>query len=487
MVVAVGSLSIARSDVAMAQASTVSVGCQGAGFILSLFSETVTAGPLGYSPSFTSTQTYNAGEVLTITMSVTPTTGVAHFQLTDLTAGAVVASSALSGSSSVTVNYVIPATGSRMFIYTKQVAPNVTATYTHSISCGLPSAAASAPAVDLGKTAKSMTSFVIGQIVPENAKSVSDMINQRFQGAGGAIVNSASSSTHVRVQLADIARLGADAAQRKRSRDQAAESGRDTPRRGTQPDFNVWIDGRALAVGSGEADGSIYSVLGGADYLVAPNLLLGVAVGHEGYDLDTGIAAGRFRGRGYTAGPYAGVLLGNALVFDIWAAGTFLNYRISESGVSGDFDARRWFVSANLTGTWRLGRWRIAPRLSLHYAEEHQSSYNDSAGTSVSRQSVHLGRFAFGPEIGYAIGEIGPFRAVEPFVVLRGEYDFARNGEFTLNNGTVVDPGRLGARLSFGANGNLGRIKLHIEGNYNSIGRSGQNVWGGALRLSLPF
>lgn len=347
--------------------------------------------------------------------------------------------------------------------------------------------------VDLRRTSKAMTGFVLRQIVPENAKTVSDLINQRLHGNGTGAPSFAAhrGGARMSVQLADLARLRPQSTGRQRAGTAAATREAAAPEPDARLPFNVWFEGRALSAEGGRSgtrfDGTLYSVLGGFDYRIDDRLLAGVAVGHEGYDLDTGMPDGRFRGRGFTVGPYIGILVADALVLDVWAGGTFLDYRIREAGIAGEFDAQRWFVSANLTGTWRYGRWRIAPRVSVLYAEEKQPSYADSAGALVASQTIRLGRFAFGPEIGHAIGTVGPFMDVETFAALRGEYDFAQDGAETLNNGVVVDSGRLGARVAFGASGSLGRLRLRIEGNYNSIGRSDQNVWGGAIRVSLPF
>lgn len=347
---------------------------------------------------------------------------------------------------------------------------------------------------NLAPDIKNATRFVIGAVVPQTTKTVTDMINLRFLGLGGGapIFSGRGGNAQFRLQLADIARLS-------QGQQQAQADGKD----GKGPlitskellytgRFNVWVHGKITTLDDSSDgasfDGNVWNILGGADYRVTDNIMVGIATGYERYNLDTNYNNGSFDGHGYTVGPYIGLMFNRNIVLDAWAGATFLSYDVTGSGVSGDFDSTRYFVSVNLTGTWRWKGLRLAPRLSMFYAHEVQDAFVDSAGTRVAAQTVRLGRFSFGPEIGYTINLPGNRLVIEPFVSLRGEYDFTREGNVVLGNGAVATDSALGATVGFGIDFQWRKsVWLRLGGSYNAIGRGDLESWSGEARLQIRF
>src|SRR5436190_22224928 len=102
------------------------------------------------------------------------------------------------------------------------------------------------------------------------------------------------------------------------------------------------------------------------------------------------------------AGPYVSARLGSNLFFTGRVA-----YGISENSIdpfglyTDDFSTDGWLASAQLTGNWHFGNWRVTPTAEVTYAAEDQHSYTDSRGEEIPSQVVSVGRVSLGPELAY--------------------------------------------------------------------------------------
>ena len=105
---------------------------------------------------------------------------------------------------------------------------------------------------------------------------------------------------------------------------------------------------------------------------------------------------------------------------------------------------------------------------------------------AVPDQSVSLGRFTFGPELGYRIERDGSF--LEPQVSLQGLWDFAADGEIDAG-GLAWQPaefyGRVEGGLMFGRTD--GGMTFRAVGAYEGIGTSDFEVWSARIWGSLPL
>jgi hypothetical protein len=510
----------------------------------------------------TLTRSYLAGD--TLRTEFTPSGGGPHTAtITDVTLGAVVATTTFPSLSSAVLNYKIPASGDRTIrIDLTAATPNSLTFRTFCTRTGVDESRAD--------TARLMTGFILRQVIPQNTQTISDLINDRLTGTGGPQFSAVPGRTSFRASSADLERLprmsakppeprnasgrtqlaaaavqpspAAAELRRKlgaidrailaldnlppearsqataRSRDELvrrraaiaaelarsgepttapaaplpptpggpAEATRRLPEAGATP-LNVWAAGAVIGLDNRQDstvfNATITTVLGGADYLFGPNLLVGLAGGYERYRFDTTFNSGSFKGEGLTLGPYAGLRLADRIVLDVWAGATFLRYRMTDEAGGDNFSARRWFASGNLTGTWQWGPWRVAPRASIFYVEEEQT---DIEGLTAG-QIVRLGRVSLGPEIGYTIPLESERLRIELFGFAKSEYDFATDDNVPLASGPFRHQ-RWGGRVGGGAN-----IAWHpnftarIQGSYNGLGQNGFDSWSGELRIGLRF
>jgi len=445
----------------------------------------------------------------------------------------------------VTTVYTATQAGQHLFHIDMDYAPGGTkADVTVTTTCGTSSSSNSlSNPSNANEARKAFAQFIMGNLVFQNAKTVSDLINERLNDRppSGPQFFSSNGTTHFRARLSDLARLDTWSQRRDEDSDSGEVSARmprnDLIRRapnrqwannlalpntrddsndlasGRAPQtaamvsrparsnseivrddeqLNFWIDGKFVSFDYGRSgaqfDGTLSSILVGVDYLLTDWAIVGFTAGFEKYDIDTQFGTGNFKGKGFTFGPYAGIRFGGNFLADIWLGGTLVNYGMRDATSTGNFDATRFFISANLTGTWIF--WdalRIAPRATLFYAQEHQNSFRTSNSIDVTSQTVRLGRFSVGPEVGYQFKFLGGDLTVEPFGYIKGEYDFAKQKTLILATGQIVTDTRWGGRIGGGVNVDYQNLSVRLGFSYDAIGRSGLNAWSGQLRASLRF
>ena len=252
--------------------------------------------------------------------------------------------------------------------------------------------------------------------------------------------------------------------------------------------WNGWFDGRLIGATDSIAQQSSFGFVGvaGADYKLQPWLAVGLTVGTEAFNTKIGTAGANVSENGVSVAPYVGVRLDPNIFFSAFVGGTWLNYNTApQPGTSAAFGAWRFMAGGSLTGVWRMGPWRLQPSVDIAYGSESQNGFTDSAGTVVPGQIVQYGRVRGGPEVGYRFDF--PDWSIEPFVLARGNIDFATN-QTVLANGQQV---AIRGGGSGGAGGGFviqGR-GFNVRGDfvYDSIGVTGLDIWTGRLRAGWSF
>jgi len=254
--------------------------------------------------------------------------------------------------------------------------------------------------------------------------------------------------------------------------------------------FDIWTEAhyRAHHADGGDVASDFALFYLGADYLVTPDLLLGVLGQFDWSKQKSSSLSGKVEGHGWMAGPYLSARLQQSLFLDLRVAwGTSAN-TVDPFGLYSDgFDTTRWLTTARLTGNWVRGRWRITPSVTVKYGEEHQKGYRDSTGTPIPGQTVSLGRLEFGPEVAYRCA-MANGTIIEPALGLTGLWDFAGDGDVAVAGTPVAAShdrlrGKVetGAEISFPAG-----ASLRLSGSYDGIGTSA-HAYAAAFRFSEPL
>jgi hypothetical protein len=234
----------------------------------------------------------------------------------------------------------------------------------------------------------------------------------------------------------------------------------------------------------------------GADYSLAPNVLIGalVQIDDTREDVDNselGNLTGNVEGTGWMAGPYVGLRLANNLYFDARTAyGTSENdIRLSDDDAgyrSGSFDTDRWLATATLTGSEYFGAWRISPQIGLAYGREWYDDYRNSLGQLVEGRDISIGRLTGAAEIGYKL-DLSGGTVIEPHVSLTGIWNFATD-KLELDGATDIDRDESRAKVEGGVlvltpSG----WSMRAAAAYDGIGSDDFEAYSGSVWVNVPL
>lgn len=266
----------------------------------------------------------------------------------------------------------------------------------------------------------------------------------------------------------------------------------DTMRQG----FDLWIEGHVSRYSDGTGgigrDGTFRLLYVGADYAIAPGVLIGalVQVDDTREDLDDPTLAGEVEGTGWMAGPYVGIRLLDNLFLDaraawgrssndIWLDDPAAGYR------TGSFDTDRWLASANLTGNYDYGPWRLSPQLGIAYGAESYDTYFNSLGQAVEGSRARIGRLTGGAEVGYRI-PLDSGAVLEPHIGLTGIWNF--DTDDLVVGGVLVESQESRARVEGGL---LYRaptgLAMRAAVSYDGIGADDFEAVSGQMWINVPL
>jgi outer membrane autotransporter protein len=255
--------------------------------------------------------------------------------------------------------------------------------------------------------------------------------------------------------------------------------------------WSAWISGRGNVFESKQPTtgltGYVASGWVGGDYRLSEDALLGAVLGYERSALEFGGTGARITSNGAALGAYAGLRLHRSVIASLSGAWMSTRYEGDGQGVTAKLRAQRMLVSADVVGTWRAGAWRFSPRIGGFFAWEIQTEGVDSAGGALARKHYMVGRAHFGPEIGRSFSVSRERIVIEPFAMMRGEFDFGASTGLQTPNGALGGAG-LSARAGGGVNLRIReRIAIRLEGQYEGIGRADLTGWSTLAQFSLSF
>ncbi|BCW87580.1 hypothetical protein sos41_07100 [Alphaproteobacteria bacterium SO-S41] len=252
--------------------------------------------------------------------------------------------------------------------------------------------------------------------------------------------------------------------------------------------FDFWVEGTLAGFDAGGGDGSFAIFHAGADYLVTPDLLVGVGLQIDWTDMDTA-NNGNVSGKGFLAGPYLTARLSENLYLDARVAWGSSDNDVSPFGTYQDtFSADRTLVTGALIGEFQTGKMMIRPEARLTWFEEETDAYRDGLGVDVPAITVSTGQLQLGPEFSWQIvRDSGAI--IAPRVKLDAIWTFEQENTGRAATGTpgLFDTGVRG-RIDAGLNyANESGVALSFGLFYDGIGDSDFQAWGGTAQVKLPF
>ncbi len=261
--------------------------------------------------------------------------------------------------------------------------------------------------------------------------------------------------------------------------------------------IGVWLQGKFTYVDYNETavafDGDLMTGMIGVDkQLFNDRFLVGIAVGYEVVDLETTFNRGTVETDGYLIAPYASFKFTKELSLDATVGYGSINYDqtrrdpVTSERFTSSTDADRLFGSAVLSYNRAIEKWRLGGEAGALYTHESRDAFTErgTTGTTVQvgDQSTHLGQALLGGKLGYSFG------AFEPFILARGEFDFAKtNDPRVAANQIQPEDSDFGLRLGLGANLQLSpAFSAFIEGSTVQL-REDYNEYTGVIRLRADF
>lgn len=264
--------------------------------------------------------------------------------------------------------------------------------------------------------------------------------------------------------------------------------------------FDIWMEGHISRykddVGGVRRDGDFRILYLGADYVLAPGILIGALVQIDDTSEDiknnpmVSGETGSIDGTGWMVGPYIGVRLSDSLFFDTRAAwGTSDNDIALKDDVNGartgSFDTTRWLATATLTGNERRGAWRFSPQVSVAYGHEEYDTYKNSVNQTIKGGEASIGRVSGTLEVGYQL-HTAYGTTIEPHVSITGIYNF--DTDSLVINGVQVQSDESRAKVEGGV------IVMTPTGwgmraaaNFDGIGSGDFKSYGGSLWVNIPL
>lgn len=252
-------------------------------------------------------------------------------------------------------------------------------------------------------------------------------------------------------------------------------------------DTGLWIQATGTRMSKTEPGlkmhGNIYSAVAGLDHRLSEDTIGGLAVSVEDTNIVTAYNNGHFKGAGVSLAPYFGITLSPEWTFDMSVGYGWLRYGVDRTNraVTGNYDAKRLFGGANLTGSYAVGDWRFQPTGGVQLSREYQHGYTETGDVSVAPSISKSGRLSFGSKIGYAL-ENGI-----PYIKVMGEWDFLTAKAVLKGNGEMSRYDRYGGVLAVGYEHYIGNFVGSAELNYNSLLRQDLDLWTGVLRARWDF
>ncbi len=163
--------------------------------------------------------------------------------------------------------------------------------------------------------------------------------------------------------------------------------------------------------------GNTDTLLVGVDYTLSDKLVLGSAFAYESSDIDTPFNGGNTQITGYSILPYIGYLINENWNVNVGAGISRLNYdqyrTVAGTRINGDTDSQRWFISANLNGTWMFDPFIISGNLGVISAGDNIDRYIESNGRLGEKNKSQLTTFSLGGEVTYILGEFEPYFSLD--------------------------------------------------------------------------
>lgn len=163
--------------------------------------------------------------------------------------------------------------------------------------------------------------------------------------------------------------------------------------------YKFWAEASYADFSAGAMQGDFNIIHLGLDYLVNPDLLLGLGLQFDHADASAPSGAST-SGNGYMVGPYMTARIHENLFFDARLAWGEAKNKVSPFGTYTDsVNSERWLATAAIIGEIETSGFTILPEARLSWFEETTDAFRDSDGRRIPAVTTSFGAFEVGPTI----------------------------------------------------------------------------------------
>lgn len=226
---------------------------------------------------------------------------------------------------------------------------------------------------------------------------------------------------------------------------------------------NSWLSGEQTGA---DFSGTLQTAVGGVDYVLRDNLLIGTALGYEHGSFSLKYNAGGMKANNFAISPYIAYIISPNWSVEATGGHAWVNYDLNQTSgtVTGDTSGHRWFGAAKVSGNFNIDAWELGSSLGYAYLRESTDDYTLSNGTRSEGMSYRLGQIQNGYRVGY--GFETDWGKIVPYAGARLEFDVNKTPSATIDNaGTKAYTGRFGTTFTLGTTFNIGDDQsLSVEG-----------------------
>ncbi|MCX7178643.1 MAG: autotransporter outer membrane beta-barrel domain-containing protein [Proteobacteria bacterium] len=150
-------------------------------------------------------------------------------------------------------------------------------------------------------------------------------------------------------------------------------------------------------------DGDVDNWIGGIDYSMDKNLVVGVSVGYDKTAIDTLFNNGNITSKGFMVAPYVSYQIN-----EMFSVDAVIGYADGDSDINRNFrattgkqDFTRNFGAVNLSAIKWFDSLQLTGKLSYIAAEEKLKDFTDSSNLLTSGQNNRLEQLRLGAQLGY--------------------------------------------------------------------------------------
>jgi hypothetical protein len=179
---------------------------------------------------------------------------------------------------------------------------------------------------------------------------------------------------------------------------------------GEAPGWNIWANVSGSKVGQAAVfDGDVQNDIGGIDYALNGEAVVGVSVGNDTSKID--LFGTKLKSTGRMIAPYISYQFNETYSIDA-VAGYATGDSTYTAGTTGKQDIRRTFSALNANGNWWFADWQVTGKAGYIDAEEKLNSFVDGSGANVAGSINRVKQVRIGAQVAYWFDGVMPYLAV---------------------------------------------------------------------------